>query len=269
MSENLCEALKDVLKSVESLRHPDTGCPWDIQQTQESLIPYVVEEAYEVSEAILEKDQKKICDELGDYLFQVLIQCQIAQEKGDFNLQDVLQNLNAKLIRRHPHVFSGERVSGLEEVQRRWDEIKRLEKGSTQSQLDQDLFKKSKSVTPMKAAQVIGKATHQVAFDWTHWTGVLSKTQEEWEELRVELEKPEVDLEAVEHELGDVFFSLVQLGRHLNLDSELALHKTNTRFKKRFQSMVELSGMPLSEFSTLAQEQKEAWYQKAKQLHLK
>jgi len=257
-------SFKILLDAIKALRDPKTGCPWDLQQTQESLIPYLVEEAYELSEAILEKDQKKICDELGDYLFQVLIQCQISSEQGYFTIVDVVNNLYNKIVRRHPHVFSGEKVSGIEDVKRRWHEIKALEKAESQSSEIQSIFKKARSVNPLRAAQFIGDVTNKIKFDWENWSEVLKKVHEESNELFSELRAPSLDLKAIEHELGDLIFTLVQLARHLGLDSEVALNKANLRFKQRFELMVKLSGLSFQDFNKLPIEQKEMWYQKAK-----
>jgi MazG family protein len=264
MTKSIEEELKSLLKSVSDLRHPHTGCPWDLKQTQESLVPYIIEEAYEVSEAILQQDQKKICEELGDYLYQVLIQSQIAEEKGYFNFQDVMRSLNEKLIRRHPHVFSGEKVSSVEEVKKRWKEIKASEQSQIKETEAKLFFKKSSGVSPLKGAHIIGDLTQKIKFDWENWVQVSEKVKEEWKELQEELERSELDKKAVEHELGDLIFTLAQLARHLGLDSEVALQKTNLRFRNRFELMIKLSGLPFSEFNELPSELKEKWYQKAK-----
>jgi len=264
MSESVLKSLDELLRSIGALRQPETGCPWDIQQTQESLISYVIEEAYEVSDAILDGDQKKICDELGDYLYQVLIQCQIAEEQGHFSLDEVITNLNKKLIRRHPHVFAGEKVSSVEDVKRLWQDIKKREGAGNHVNEEVLLFKKSISRSPLKASQVIGDITHEIKFDWESWSEVYEKVEEEWLELQLEMNCKPQNLKAVEHELGDLIFTLAQLARHLKIDSELAVQKANQRFRKRFEIMVKLSGLSLHAFNELPRVQKEQWYQRAK-----
>jgi uncharacterized protein YabN with tetrapyrrole methylase and pyrophosphatase domain len=161
-------------------------------------------------------------------------------------------------------VFSGEKVSGVEEVKRRWQEIKAHEKAHDQVSEARSVFKKSGSVSPLKASRIIGDITHKIKFDWHNWLEVLEKVHEESQELFDELRAPSIDLKAVEHELGDLLFTLAQLARHLGLDAEIALQKTNLRFQQRFEMMVKLSGLSFEEFNELPSEQKEYWYKKAK-----
>jgi uncharacterized protein YabN with tetrapyrrole methylase and pyrophosphatase domain len=169
-----------------------------------------------------------------------------------------------KPIRRHPHVFSGEKVSSVEEVKNRWEEINSAKQSQVQENEVKAFFKKAASVSPLKGSHIIGDLTKKIKFDWENWTQVLEKVKEEWQELKEELERKELDKKAVEHELGDLLFSLAQLARHLGIDSEVALQKANWRFRKRFELMVELSGLPFSEFNELPMDVKEQWYQMAK-----
>lgn len=257
--------IESLVEIVAKLRGPD-GCPWDKEQTHESLTQYAIEETHELVEALedprpgQEKDQK-IKEELGDVLFQVLLHSQLAAERGAFTLEDVIAEINSKLIRRHPHVFGDTKVTDSSEVIKNWEAIKRQEKANTHGAPTPY----SLNVPPLPALQKafkIGKRTEKLQFDWNNADEVMVKVEEEYQELRDALED---DNEAeIEHELGDVLFSLAQLGRHLGMDPEQVLRKANYRFESRFNKMVELTAADHKDFDMIDLTEKEAYWQKAK-----
>mgnify|MGYP002822057382 CR=1 FL=1 len=224
--------IDELIKIIKKLRNPKQGCPWDIKQTSRSLIPYVLEEAYEVSEALKTKNKKHIIDELGDLLLQIVMQSQIASEKKHFNFADILTNLNEKLKRRHPHVFkkSINNKKYIKELNKQWDKIKRKENKSNQPH---QIFKKLTKYSPFIQAIEIGAITSQLDFDWSNYNKVINKVNEELNELKQEINKKTNNNKILE-EYGDLLFTISQLGRHLSIDPETALYKANIKFKKRF-----------------------------------
>lgn len=216
------EALKSI---VHRLRAPG-GCPWDREQTPRSLAKYVIEEAYEVVDAIEGGQPDAIADELGDLLLQVLLQAEIAAESGDFDLADVALKLSSKLIRRHPHVFAGLDVADAREVERNWDAIKESERPGERSVLDG----LTRSHPSLMAAQEIQKRFIKAGFDWPHRRGSREKLAEELAELAAA-----EDADEIEHELGDVLFMLARIGREAGVDAERALRGTLGRVERRFR----------------------------------
>ena len=244
---------------VERLRGPG-GCPWDREQTHQSLKRNLVEEAYEVLEAIDAGDPMPLAEELGDLLVQVAFHADIAREAGDFQLSDVLSSINRKLVRRHPHVFGDTNVADAREVERNWERIKeqeRQEKGERKSLVDGI----PKDLPALTYAQLMQDRVARVGFEWDDISGVLDKITEEVQELR----EAETDAEKV-HELGDLFFSMVNLSRWLNIQAEDALRQANRRFQWRYNKMEELAQQRSQDFSGLALGDKEALWQEAKRL---
>jgi XTP/dITP diphosphohydrolase/ATP diphosphatase len=230
------------------LRAPG-GCPWDREQTFDTIKKYTLEETYEVFDAIERRAWPELKDELGDLLLQVLFYAEMAAEAGYFDIGDVAENLNAKLIRRHPHVFpvNGELVEAKDShtVLRNWEQIKRTEKADavaaepSRSGLD-DVPRSMPAV--MEAAKLGSKAS-KVGFDWPDPDGILAKVEEEIEELRAEIAAPEgLDHAKAEDELGDLMFSVVHLARHLKVDAEGALRAANAKFRRRFAAMEQIAG---------------------------
>lgn len=254
--------LESLVEIVKSLRAPD-GCPWDKEQTHESLTQYAIEETHELVEALELPESslkdEKIKEELGDVLFQVILHAQLATERGAFSLNDIIEGISEKLVRRHPHVFADLKVSDSEEVIRNWEKIKKQEKAGK----DEDAY--ALNVPPLPALQrayKIGKRTEKMQFDWDDAEGVMLKVEEEFEELREAIE--EGGDKAIAHELGDVLFSLAQLGRHLNMEPEYVLRRANQRFEGRFNKMVEIARSEKKEWGALTLEEKETFWQKAK-----
>lgn len=254
--------IESLVEIVSCLRGPD-GCPWDKEQTHESLTQYAIEETHELVEAIERQEDhskdQKIKEELGDVLFQVILHSQLASERGAFTLEDVIASISEKLVRRHPHVFAGTTVTDSAEVIRNWEEIKKLEKSSDESQI----YKLNVPPLPaLQRAYKIGKRTEKLQFDWANTEGVMLKVEEEFDELREALD--EGSDKEIEHELGDVLFSLAQLARHLNMEPEQVLRKANQRFEGRFDKMIEFALSEGRDWSSLSLENKEEFWLKAK-----
>lgn len=207
------------------------GCPWDREQNHESLKPYIVEEAYEVLEAIDEGDMELLKEELGDLLLQTVFHSRLAEEAGIFNVNDVLNGICDKLVRRHPHVFGESDADTSEKVLKQWKEIKKGEKPDNGGKSLLEKAAPAGLPALMRAMKVQEKAS-SAGFDWEGWRGAFDKVEEELKELRHAFENGEKD--KVEMELGDFLFSLVNTSRHLNVDPEEALRKTITKFMRRF-----------------------------------
>jgi tetrapyrrole methylase family protein/MazG family protein len=221
----------DRLVQIMARLRSEGGCPWDREQTHESLKPYIVEEAYEVLETIDEGDMDGLKEELGDLLLQVVFHSRLAEEAGVFNVDDVLTAISDKLVRRHPHVFGESTADTTQKVLRQWDEIKKSEKPDNGGKSFLEKAAPAGLPALMRAMKVQEKAS-SVGFDWEGWSGAFDKVEEELKELRQAF--TEGDKDKVEMELGDFLFSLVNTSRHLNVDPEEALRKTTGKFMRRF-----------------------------------
>ena len=221
-------ALNEFVAIVRRLRGPG-GCPWDAKQTPETLKTYVLEEAYELVEALDSGDPGQVKEELGDLLLHLVFLSDLYQERGDFSLAEVTAGIAAKMINRHPHVFGDAKAETQEELRRIWREAKVREgKKPAASALGQV----SPALPALVQAQRLGEAAARVGFDWPDIQGALAKVEEEWQELREALSQPANP--AWEEELGDLLFALVNVARFLNVDSEGALRRTIFKFIKRF-----------------------------------
>ena len=228
-------AVEGLLEIMRALRDPVTGCPWDLRQDFDSIVPFTIEETYELAAAIAAKDPAQICDELGDVLFQVVFYAQIASEKSLFDFADVASAISAKLVRRHPHVFDaqGEVPVTEAEVKERWEAIKEQERSlKNQNGILDDV---PLALPSLSRAQKLQKRAAAVGFDWPDLAGVFAKVEEEIAESEEAVEQG--DAVAIEDEVGDVFLTVVNLARHLNVDAEAAVRKANSRFETRFQLM--------------------------------
>jgi ATP diphosphatase len=216
------------------LRDKDNGCPWDIEQTLESLSPCVIEEAYEVSDAIAKKDYDNLKEELGDVLLQVIFQAEIANELKLFNFDEIVDTLNKKLIRRHPHVFKDapKPLSAQEQTQA-WDAIKAQEKNP--EDVSNTFGDIPASLPPILKAKKIQKKASKKGFDWKASIDVIEKVEEELKELKLEIQQN--NNQNIKDELGDLLFSIVNLSRHLELDASEAINQANHKFVKRFRLM--------------------------------
>lgn len=276
MSEDTKYKLDDLIELMARLRDPLDGCPWDLQQNYQSIVPSTIEEAYEVADAIERGNYADLRDELGDLMFQTVFYSQLASEEGLFDLEEVISTLVTKLVRRHPHVFpdgtlasrKSDSVPSLtssksfeeQRIKDNWEQIKRkerLNKGQLSVLDDIPL-----NLPALSRAQKTQKRAASLGFDWQNAEQVLPKIDEELVELREAMEQQ--DKEAIEEELGDLFFSCVNLSRKLKLDSEQVLRKAEKKFENRFRKVeqaVESEGFCISDLSI---EQLEAFWQKAK-----
>lgn len=262
-AEVLQKSLLNVLEKVQQLRGPK-GCPWDKEQTHQSLIPYALDEAYELAEVLQEKPMNdfRVKDELGDVLFQVLIHSEIAAEAGRFDFIDIVENLAEKLVRRHPHVFDYNGAVSKEEVLRNWESIKQTERTLRgEKETSPPLFKSPRYFSALQKAQSIGKKTESLQFDWAKPEEVFEKLQEEVQELHEGLLAN--DKENIEEEMGDLFFVLTQLCRKLNVDAESIATRANEKFIKRFSDMI-ADQESVEAFTSLSLDEKEKLWVKIK-----
>ncbi len=234
-----------LVKIMADLRGPD-GCPWDREQTHETLAPYLVEETYEVIEAIDSKDEKHLADELGDLLLQVVFHSQLSSEKGGFTIEDVCKAISDKLVRRHPHVFAESTADTPGEVIAQWEEIKKSEK--TGPDRTSALSGVPKSMPALLKAMKIQKKAAHAGFDWKNIDGPLEKLHEEIGELDEAVRAGE--RKDIEDEMGDLLFSMVNVARFLKIDPERSLNKSIAKFRERFayiEKKIEESGSSLDE----------------------
>ena len=300
--------MQRLLKIMAQLRDPQSGCPWDVKQTMESLTRYTIEEAYEVADAIANGDMHDIKDELGDLLFQVVFYAQIASESSAFSFDDVAKSISDKLVRRHPHVFANalasEGVSDTNEnvtVERtllsdsalnaQWDAIKAQEKQLKKQRLKQDneaiensiLDNVPKGMPALMYAQKLQKACAKVGFDWSDAAPVIDKVREEVEEIQQELDFKQraqgalktgvVPLnsgvpdnqQAIEEEIGDALFAMVNLARHCKVDADTALRNASNKFANRFKGVERLAAEQGDKLDALTLDEMEALWQQVKQ----
>jgi MazG family protein len=254
------EGLKYVM---ERLRDPKTGCPWDIEQTYETIAPYTIEEAYEVADAIEQRDKSALKEELGDLLLQVIYHTQIASEDGDFTFDDVADAISKKMVRRHPHVFGSGRVGDTNQQTVAWEDLKakeREEKGNVEGVLDGV----AKGLPALLRAFKLQKRAARVGFDWPDVDGAYGKLNEELNELSEELAQPALDREKIIDEFGDVMFSAVNVARKLGIDPEAALRSGNAKFERRFSYIETTLAQMGKDFDAITLEDMEALWQKSK-----
>ena len=242
--------IQSLLDIMRRLRDPDSGCPWDLKQNFHTIVPYTIEETYELADAIAAEDFAQIRDELGDVLFQVVFYTQIASEQALFTFEDVVDGIAEKLLRRHPHVFAGTggQRSSEGEVKERWEQIK----GEERQQKNQvgTLDDIPKALPALSRSQKLQKRAARVGFDWSELDAVRGKVDEELGELAEAVFQG--DSAAIESEVGDIFLAMVNLARHLGVDAEATLRHANRRFEDRFRLMetaAERDGSQLSEES--------------------
>lgn len=237
------------------LRTSVTGCPWDLEQNFATIAPYTIEEAYEVADAIDRDDMAALKDELGDLLLQVVFHSQMASEAGHFALQDVIDGICAKMVRRHPHVFGDVQADGAETVVANWETIKADERKDRVAD-PSALADVAIALPALLRAQKLQKRAARTGFDWPQVDGAIEKLNEEIDEVRVASN----DSERFE-EVGDLLFAAVNISRHLNIDAEAALKAANAKFEKRFRTMESEAG---AGFAALNLGEKEALWQRAK-----
>ena len=254
--------MKKLHKITTQLRDPKSGCPWDKQQSFESIADSTIEEAYEVVEAIENQDYESLKNELGDLLFQVSFHSLIAEERGLFTLDDVVESITEKLIRRHPHVFSDKKINSSEDQTDEWEKIKVSEQRKKNKHMS--LMDEIGSNQPaINRSFKIGKKARAVGFDWAETNGVFKKVFEEVDELKAAIESNNKD--EIENELGDLFFTLVSLSRHLNVNPENALRGANSKFIKRFRTMEHIAKTKNKSLDEMSSDELESLWQEAKE----
>jgi tetrapyrrole methylase family protein / MazG family protein len=249
--------VQEIVNIMAQLRAPN-GCPWDQEQTHISLKPYLIEESCEVIDAIDDGDMKNLEEELGDVLMNIVFHAQLASEKGLFTFQDVARNISEKMIRRHPHVFGDSHLTSSADVEKQWQEIKREEKSERTSALEGI----PRSLPPLYRAQKLQKRAAKVGFDWPDFNGPLEKIDEELAELKAEIKAG--NQEKIEEEFGDLLFSMVNLSRHLKIDSGNALNLANRKFIDRFTSIEEIAKERNQNFESLSLEQMDTIWNEVK-----
>lgn len=246
---------RTLVNIVAKLRAPD-GCPWDRQQTHASLRGHLLEECYEVLEAIDKEDWSALGGELGDLLLQIVLHARIAREAGEFEMADVLTGINAKLIHRHPHVFGSVKADTVEEVLHNWEAIKKAERGDVSA-----LDGVSRQLPALAYSQAVQQRVAQLGFDWKDIEGVFDKLVEEMEELKNAATGKEKA-----QEFGDLLFTLVNIARRMGIDSEAALRETNARFYRRFAYMEKLCRQRGLTFAGLSFAEQNALWEEAKRV---
>jgi ATP diphosphatase len=274
-----------LLSIMDALRSDDGGCPWDQQQTMDSLTRFTIEEAYEVVDAIAGGDIDDIRDELGDLLFQIVFYAHIAQEDGQFDFDDVATSISDKLVRRHPHVFAKEQTSvnsgaktSQSALSQQWEAIKAQEKAerkaAKQANTDSSqphrvnseplLDSVPKGMPALMYAQKLQKKCAKVGFDWPDTLPVLDKVEEELEEIKQELNASTRNQDAIEEEIGDALFAMVNLARHCNIDADTALRKASIKFAKRFTAVEDLAHAQHQSLTDLSLDEMELLWVKVK-----
>lgn len=248
---------------IAELRGPD-GCPWDKKQTHESLKKYLIEEAYELIDSIDEGDDEGIIGELGDVLLQVMLHSQIGEDEGMFTIDDVIEGITAKMIRRHPHVFGDVEVNGEEDVLVNWQKIKEDEKGAETKALKSILDGIEKSLPNLLRAEEYQKRAAKVGFDWDKVSEAWKKVREEVQELEEEILSPNRDVERIKSELGDLFFALVNISRYYDIQAEEAVYKANQKFHQRFTYIEECIQRADKKFEDYTLEELDSYWDEAK-----
>jgi nucleoside triphosphate diphosphatase len=258
-------ALTALLQLMAKLRDPQSGCPWDLKQSFSTIAPYTIEEAYEVSDAVESGDPAKLRDELGDLLFQVVFHAQMAQERGWFDFAQVASSIHDKLVRRHPHVFGGQRVADEKELSRSWEEHKARERAATAGEVS-ELSDVPRGLPALIRAAKLGKRAGRVGFDWANADGVRDKVLEELREVDGAIASSGAgNAPAVIEEMGDLLFAMANWSRHLHFDAEEALRAANSKFERRFRVMESIARARGETLDGLTAERWEALWQEAKQ----
>jgi MazG family protein len=264
-------AMNRLLAIMAQLRNPDGGCPWDLEQTFATIAPHTIEEAYEVVEAIEKGQRAALCDELGDLLLQVVFHSQIAAEEGSFTFQDVVAAITEKMIRRHPHVFGDQTIASAAEQVGAWEALKEQERAAKAhpDQPPSALDGVTSTLPSMTRAFKLQNRAARVGFDWDDAAAVVDKIEEELAEVKEEFHRLSTDPEstdALQSEIGDLLFTVVNMARKANIDPEAALRSTNRKFDWRFRAMEHLATSNGTPFDSLSLDQMEALWLQAKAL---
>jgi len=245
------------------LRDPDNGCPWDIKQSFESIAPYTIEEAYEVSDAIQRNDMQGLKEELGDLLLQVVFHAQMACDEGLFEFEDVALVIADKMIARHPHVFGDMKFDSEADQKAHWEALKQQERENKSKQQISAVDGVALALPALTRAEKIQKRASRVGFDWSQVDGVIDKLDEEISELKHAVAS--ADQTAVEDELGDLLFSVTNLARHLGVDPEISLRKSTGKFEERFKHVERSLDEEGREVSKTGAQELEEYWRRAKQ----
>jgi MazG family protein len=264
-NSGLVKKISLLINLIETLRGK-TGCPWDQKQTPRSMSIYLIEEMYELVETIIRDDTNHVCEELGDVFFHILFLTAIYKEKGKFNLEDVLDQVTEKMIRRHPHVFGDTKVENVEDVRKQWHHIKQAEKNDDPST---SILSSIPTSLPalMRAYQVSDRAA-RAGFDWDDISGVMAKAEEEWEEFKNEVASAsgkKTNLRKKSLEFGDVLFTLMNVARFAGIHPETALAESTNKFEKRFKFMETEISKEEKNFDSITQIEMNRLWEKAKQ----
>ncbi|NDY96604.1 nucleoside triphosphate pyrophosphohydrolase [Wenzhouxiangella limi] len=254
--------IDDLLDIMARLRDRENGCPWDIEQTFATIAPHTVEEAHEVADAIVRADMAELKDELGDLLFQVVFHARMAEEEGAFDFADVVEAINDKMLRRHPHVFGDASIADADAQTASWEKIKaqeRAAKGETDSSA---LAGVARGLGSLQRAVKLQKRAARVGFDWPTVEPIFDKLEEEADELKQAIDLKDGD--NIEEELGDLLFVLTNLARKLDVDPDIALRRSNLKFEQRFRAMEALAAERKLDFPALDLEGQEVLYQTIK-----
>ncbi|WP_375636043.1 nucleoside triphosphate pyrophosphohydrolase [Bartonella sp. MR90HLJMH] len=262
--------IKDLIAIITALRNSDSGCIWHKKQTFESLIPYMLEEVYEVIDAIERKNRKDLCEELGDLLVQVIYHATIAQEEGSFTFEDVVYAITAKMIRRHPHVFGNAEQKKRGFIKEEWEYIKKREQVEQKKLREEknnnsstSILAQVKQIQPAnQEALALQEAAAKVGFDWKKSDKVFEKIEEELEELKEAIKNKQNS--EIEAEFGDLYFILLNLARHLAIDPQKALKKTNIKFRNRFAYIEEKLSTQSKTLTDASLNEMEALWKQAK-----
>ena len=255
--------MQKLLEIMAALRDPETGCPWDIKQSFETIVPHTLEEAYEVADSIERGHMEELRDELGDLLFQVVFYAQMAQEQGLFTFSDIVDAINDKLVRRHPHVFGEAEFENEADLHEAWEQSKQDEREHRAEQAEVSvLHGVAKALPALKRAQKLQKRAARVGFDWPSVQSVVDKLREEIDELQQAIDSQ--DKQAQFEEVGDLMFSCVNLARHLDVDAEESLRGCNRKFEQRFNYIENALREKGREFSDCDIDSLEQLWQQAK-----
>ncbi|WJG08712.1 nucleoside triphosphate pyrophosphohydrolase [Aliiglaciecola sp. LCG003] len=250
---------------MEQLRDPETGCPWDLQQTFSSIVPHTIEEAYEVADAIENGNMHEVKDELGDLLFQIVFYAQLGKEQQHFDFEAIAQTVADKLIRRHPHVFAQQSKVSVEQVAQNWDAIKQQERAAAGKKVDDSILANlTQGMAPLIKAQKLQKQCAKVGFDWPEISPVIDKIHEEIDEVMEEVNQHVHDPNRIEEEVGDLLFAVVNFARHAGVDAETALRKANVKFESRFRKIEQAFANSTITLNDASLEQMESEWQKLK-----
>lgn len=274
---NTLTGLDKLTTLMAMLRDPETGCPWDLKQTFDSLIPYTIEEAYEVAQAIEDKDYPDLKSELGDLLFQVVFYAQLGKEQSLFDFNDIIDGICNKLISRHPHVFSDAQFETEAQIKQNWENQKAAERQSKDSNSTSVLDDIPLAIPAISRAYKIQKRAASVGFDWPNVHGALDKVSEEIEEVKAELvtnlgeqgnsstpKSYSDNIDAIADELGDLYFALTNVTRHLGLNPEQVIKAANNKFEKRFRHVEKTAEAENVDMKSSDLEQLDAWWDLAK-----